>query len=88
MEKPDGPIHPTFGENLKWWREERGLSQRALGRATGIAWSTIRAYERFLSNPSYGYCCKLAKALGIPTEYLWDHRAPPIRPPEDPKRRG
>ena len=81
ISRDHGPIHPYFGASVRWWRLERGLSVRGLTGEAGMSPSLVSAYERHLTNPKYDKACKLAKTLGVPVSYLWDHDPPPDRPP-------
>ena len=54
------------GEQIKWWRAERGLSQQALAKAAGLSRAYIaklEAGER--ASPSMPVLERLAKALGV-----------------------
>jgi transcriptional regulator with XRE-family HTH domain len=54
-------------------REQKGLSQSQLAKASGISVRTIQAYEqgaRKLSGASYDNLKKLSDALGVTIEEL------------------
>jgi transcriptional regulator with XRE-family HTH domain len=55
----------SFGTNLMAWRKHRGLTQEALGQATGIARTYISDIERGARNISLQNMARLAEALGI-----------------------
>lgn len=55
----------TIGERIKAARKAKGLTQKELGEACGIAESTIRRYELGKLNPKYETLQKIAKPLGI-----------------------
>jgi len=74
------PVHPTLGKKLRWYRRRAGLSQRDLERLSRIPFSQISAWERGKTTPNYARTAALAKALGVPIEWLWDHTP---APPED-----
>lgn len=76
-----GPIHPTFGDKVRWWREERRLSVNELARRAGVSASLVSAYERLQTNPRYVTACKLAATLHVHVSWLWDHTPPPDRLP-------
>ncbi len=65
-------VHPTFGGKLKHWRQDRGLSLRDLEDLSGVSYGMIGQLERGVTNPSYETASRLAKALRIPVQYLWD----------------
>ena len=84
MPKPmreKGPMHPTFGLKVKWWREDRGLKGAELARRARVSPSLISAYENQFTNPRYVSACKVAKALRIHVSALWDHTPAPDNPP-------
>lgn len=58
-----------FGERLRELRQRRGgeaaMSQRELGRLTGLSPSTVGQLERGLHEPSLGTLLALRDALGL-----------------------
>lgn len=60
----------TFGGNLKYYRILRNMSMRDLGNRSGVAVTTISAYENGGKTPSPETVVALAKTLGIPTSEL------------------
>lgn len=80
-------VHPTIGPKIRWYRQARGCSVRELGRRSGVPFSLISRYERAAANPTYANALRLAKALGVGIDTLWDHTpAPafPVHPEETP----
>lgn len=55
----------TVGQLIRKNRKERGLTQKALGEACGIAEPTIRRYELGKLNPKRETIEKIAIALGV-----------------------
>ncbi len=55
----------TISEQLKAWREVRGLSQRALGDLSGVGFVTIARIELAQADPRLSTLARLAKALDI-----------------------
>lgn len=55
----------TVGERIKAARKAKGLTQKELGEACGIAESTIRRYELGKLNPKYETLQKIAEPLGV-----------------------
>jgi len=51
-------------------RQERDLTQEALGRQADIHWTYIGGIERGERNPSWENIVKLARALGVPPSEL------------------
>ena len=62
-----------FSEKVKEQRARLGLSQKELAQKAGIGYRTITAYEAGDCFPRAATMYKLAKALGVSTEYLKDN---------------
>jgi transcriptional regulator with XRE-family HTH domain len=63
----------AIGRRLKRLRQARGLSLRALASLAGVSVSAINAVEvgtRAGLNLTAQTCTRLAKALGVTTDYL------------------
>ena len=61
------------GESLiTLWREERGLSQRALASSAGISPAMLNEIERHKKTPSIVTARSLADALGVHLDDLFD----------------
>lgn len=62
-------------KRLKAARLHKGLSQKALGIAAGMdefgASARVNQYERGVHAPSYNVSRQLARALDVPTAYLY-----------------
>lgn len=54
-----------FGDHMREWRIERGMSQEALGLKSGFDRSYIGALEAGWRNPSLETICRIAKALKV-----------------------
>lgn len=59
-----------IGERIKTARKRAGLSQRDLGERANVSAMAISKYERGMDIPSSGVLIRLAKALGVTTEYF------------------
>lgn len=59
-----------FSEKVRQRRGQLNLSQRELAEKSGIGFRTITAYETGERFPHPAQLYKLAKALGVSTEYL------------------
>lgn len=59
-----------IGERVKIARRAAGLNQRALAEKAGVTAMAISKYERGLNIPSSAVLLRLARALGIKTEYF------------------
>jgi len=60
-----------FGERLHRARKAAGLSMRALATQVGVSANAIKKYEHGENMPSSGKLLKMAKALGVRTEYFF-----------------
>lgn len=68
----------TIGENIRYYRKEKGLTQKELGNMCGINEVQIRRYELGGSNPKLETIQKIAKALDV-EPYALDDRLFNIR---------
>lgn len=64
-------ISVNVGGKLRTMREERGLSIRALARASGISANALSVIERGKSSPSVSTLYKVTDALGVPITTLF-----------------
>ena len=56
----------TFAARLRWWRENRGLSQLALAGRTGVSQRHLSFLELGRASPSRAMVDRLAAALDVP----------------------
>jgi transcriptional regulator with XRE-family HTH domain len=79
MRKPKSTsTHPTIGPKIEWHRRHRlGWTLRELSRRSGVTYTLIGRWERQDADPDFGQASKLAHALGISVETLWDTSPPP-----------
>lgn len=71
-----------LGARLRELREERGWSQRELGRRLGILQSKLSKYESGTHQPSLRTMVRLADVYAVSTDYLLtgaELPAPPLR---------
>lgn len=73
-------IHPYTGPKIRFYRELRGLTLRQLGKLSGVHYRTIDGYELRHTTPNYEKVGRIAAALGVTLELLWDHSLPPASP--------
>ena len=60
-----------LAENIKRYRKERGLSQRALVRASDVTYSELSKIEAgYIQNPGVITVQKIAMALGVSLDDL------------------
>lgn len=56
----------TFGDRLKQFREEKGMTMAQLGSLIGVSEATIQRYESGeIRNPKHQRIVDLASALGV-----------------------
>ena len=55
----------TIGGNIKKYREKKGLTQKELGAALGLAEITIRQYENNKREPKYERLYVIADVLSV-----------------------
>jgi transcriptional regulator with XRE-family HTH domain len=61
-----------FGENLRWHREQAGLSQEELADLIGIHRTAVSAYERGRQEPRLELLVKAADSLEVAIGELFD----------------
>jgi transcriptional regulator with XRE-family HTH domain len=59
------------GQNVRAWRERRGLTLHQLGRRIGVSPNTIDRLERGSSDQSIIIRASIAYGLGVPMCQLW-----------------
>jgi transcriptional regulator with XRE-family HTH domain len=71
-------MHPrTIAEQVRAYREQRGLSQRGLARAAGVAAVLVTKLEsEAISDPRISTLRKLAKALDVTVAELIGEATP------------
>lgn len=58
-------------DNMKTIRQKKGMTQKQVAEACGLADSTIRTYELGNANPKPATVAKIAKALGVSAAELY-----------------
>lgn len=71
----------SIGERIKEARRQAGLTQKKLGELCGIAEPTIRRYELGKLNPKIETLQKIADALDVPVNELYDISTQPKSAP-------
>lgn len=67
-----GQLRKQFAKRLKELRQQKGMTQEDLAKATGLSVSFIRAIEQATHAPSFDSLEKLAKALAIEVKDLFN----------------
>lgn len=70
---------PDVASNLRTWRQQRGLSIRALADLCSISPNTISLIERGVTSPSVATLHQLAKALQTPITSFFEERGEATR---------
>lgn len=73
----------TFGDKLKKYREEHGISQEQLGATLGTSKQVISRYEKGQRSPQLDTVQSYARKLGLPVVYLADNSCDRIMEQED-----
>ena len=73
-------INQNCYQPMREARIEQGLTQRELGRRSGIPYQTIKGYEQGRNNPTAGRLRSLAEVLGLDVE---NYPTPRQRTPVD-----
>lgn len=60
----------SFGDNLKYFRNKRHLSQRKLAEELQCSHSLIAMYESSDRKPSFDLLCRVAWYFGVPINRL------------------
>ena len=60
----------TFGQRIRYLREEKDLTQRKVAEAIGVAGSTMTLYETDRRSPSYDILSRMAQFFDVSTDYL------------------
>lgn len=67
----------TLAENIRFYREKAGLSQDGLARSTALTTNTIGNIETGrVPNPSIDTVGRIADALDISIDDLWENLSP------------
>jgi transcriptional regulator with XRE-family HTH domain len=72
---------PSFGAQVRAWREAAGLSQTALQRLIGMGGGWLCLVEAGDRVPDKAQCDRLNEALGLPDGMVW-LRAARLRDPD------
>lgn len=63
----------VVSKNIKKVREKKNITQEQLSQSTGLHITLISKYERGVVDPTAESIYKIAKALDIPLDYLFDY---------------
>lgn len=70
--KPSVDLDRSFGPNLRRWRDKRGYSQEKLAQLADLHRTEIGLLERGEREPKLGIITKLAGALGVAPDVLFE----------------
>jgi len=74
-----GGENMAIGDRLREARKNRRLTQEELSELSGVARENIGRYETGKSQPSIDVLLRLADALEVSTDYLFERDAEPTR---------
>ena len=77
---PLSPLHLTFGESVRRWRQERGFSQERLGELVSLSTSMVGMIERGEKNTTLEIVQRLSDALSVETRNNSPWHLKKIRP--------
>ena len=63
----------NVANQIRLWRERRGLSQRELAEATGLSRNTLSLIERGQTSPTVGTLKRIALALKVDINAFFEH---------------
>ena len=67
-----GQLRKQFAKRLKELRQQKGMTQEELAKATGLSVSFIRSMEQATHAPSFDSIEKLCATLNIQPKNLFD----------------
>ena len=65
-------LRQQFAQRLKTFRQQRGMTQEDLAKATGLSVNFIRAVEQGINAPSFESIEVLANVLNVEIKDLFD----------------
>ena len=71
-ERMPNPIDCVVGQNIRFQRQKRGLSQEALAARLGLTFQQIQKYEKGTNRTSASRLVQIASVLGIGIAALFD----------------
>lgn len=81
---PDTSQQDTFyqqlGQNIRNWRDRRGLSQAALANLVGLTRTSMTNIENGRQHPPLHTFCEIADHLKVDVSELLPHPEPPQQP--------
>lgn len=82
------PIDTHVGSRLRMRREERGMSQTALGDALDISFQQVQKYERGSNRISASKLCLFAHTLAVDVGYFFERLPSSALKARRPRGRG
>ncbi len=71
-------MYDILAKNIRFFREQNGLTQRELAKQIGVSWEMISRYENGKSIPDIKKLWKLANAFNIPVGALFEQQVKKI----------
>ncbi len=72
----------TVGEKIKYIRNEKRLTQEALGALLGFSKQIVSSYENNISKPNYDFLVKLHNLCGVNLNWFIANAGQPFNPPQ------
>jgi transcriptional regulator with XRE-family HTH domain len=66
------PVDVHVGKRLRLRRSMLGMSQQALGKATGITFQQVQKYERGINRVGSSRLFDIANALSVPVSFFFE----------------
>lgn len=67
-------LKKSFGNNLRYWRKMRGMTQEDLANALGVTVHSISNMERGIHGPRFTTIERLTEFLGVDVSILFSRR--------------
>ena len=75
MTKRIEQVDRVVGQNIRVFRNAKGISQTELGNAIGVTFQQVQKYENGVNRVGSSRLAKIAKALNTPIGLLFDNSA-------------
>mgnify|MGYP001053935205 CR=1 FL=1 len=65
-----------YADQIRRLRQEKGITQQALGQALGVSATAVQKWERGQSQPNIQTLRRMADLFGVSLDELCDHQPP------------